>query len=155
MVILRHYAHGMQDTDRQERLRAMALCDAAALTTAWETMDPRPEHRAVKGPETGLVMLRGRIGGGGAPFNVGEATMTRCVVQLASGEVGFGHTLGRDAKKAETMALFDALAQVPGRAGDVDEALAPLTAARVAAEEARAAEVAGTRVEFFTMARGD
>lgn len=30
--------------------------------------------------ETGLVMLRGRIGGDGAPFNAGEATVTRAAV---------------------------------------------------------------------------
>ena len=43
----------------------------------------------LRAPETGLVMLRGRIGGSGASFNVGEATVTRAAVQLASGEQGF------------------------------------------------------------------
>ena len=59
----------------------------------------------------GLVMVRGRIGGGGAPFNAGEATVARCTVKLASGEVGFGHVMGRDEMRAKAIALLDALAQ--------------------------------------------
>lgn len=132
----------------------MALCDGEGLAAAWDALDARPRHTVVRGPETGLVMVRGRIGGGGAPFNAGEATLTRCVVQLEGGAVGFGHVLGRDERHAEAMALLDALAE-GGRAAEVDAAIAPLVAAREAADAARAAEVAATRVEFFTMARGD
>ena len=48
-----------------------------------------PRYEELRTAETGLVMLRGRIGGDGAPFNLGEATVTRAAVRLASGEVGF------------------------------------------------------------------
>ncbi len=60
-------------------------------------------------------MLRGRIGGDGAPFNVGEATVTRAAVQLASGETGFGYVLGRDREKARLVALCDALWQIEAK----------------------------------------
>jgi alpha-D-ribose 1-methylphosphonate 5-triphosphate synthase subunit PhnG len=143
-------------TDRRERLRALALADPAALRAAWDALGEAPVHTVLKGPETGLVMVRGRIGGGGAPFNVGEATVTRCVVRLGTGEVGFGHVLGRDGERARIVALLDAMGEHPATADRVArEVVAPLAAASSAAAEARAAEVAATRVDFFTMARGD
>ena len=56
-------------------------------------------------------MVRGRVGGDGAPFNLGEATVSRAAVRLSTGEVGFGYTLGRDGEKAQLIALCDALVQ--------------------------------------------
>jgi len=74
---------------------------------------PLPAHENLRDAENGLVMLRGRIGGDGAPFNLGEATVSRAAVRLASGEVGFGYTLGRDHDKARMIALCDALGACP------------------------------------------
>ena len=106
--------------------------------------------------EVGLVMLRGRIGGDGAPFNIGEATVTRAAVQLASGEMGFGYVLGRDRRKAELVALCDALWQTDTYRQSVEQSiLAPL---RIAQEQRRAvarAQTAATRVDFFTLLRGE
>ena len=70
-----------------------------------------PAHENLREPENGLVMVRGRIGGDGAPFNLGEATVSRAAVRLSTGEVGFGYTLGRDRRKAQMIALCDALVQ--------------------------------------------
>jgi alpha-D-ribose 1-methylphosphonate 5-triphosphate synthase subunit PhnG len=101
-------------------------------------------------------MLRGRIGGDGAPFNVGEATVSRAAVRLASGEVGFGYTLGRDREKARMIALCDALVQSDDFADDVEtQVIAPLQAAILARRSHRAAEVAATKVDFYTMVRGE
>jgi len=107
-------------------------------------------------PEVGLVMVRGRIGGTGAPFNLGEATVTRAAVRLPSGATGFGHLLGRDRAKARDAALLDAL-WVEGSLRDRLEAeiLAPLRARRAADADRHAAETAATRVDFFTLVRGD
>ena len=60
-----------------------------------------PAHEDLREPENGLVMVRGRIGGDGAPFNLGEATVSRAAVRLSTGEVGFGYTLGRDRREGE------------------------------------------------------
>ena len=68
-----------------------------------------PAHEDLREAENGLVMVRGRIGGDGAPFNLGEATVSRAAIRLATGEVGFGYTLGRDREKARMIALCDAL----------------------------------------------
>lgn len=141
---------------RKAALRTLAHADRAALRRHWETIVPEPAHSVLRGPEAGLVMVRGRIGGGGGPFNVGEATMTRCVVRLDSGEVGFGHILGRDGERARLVALFDALGTSPAYQQRVREAvIVPLAAAQEAAAAQRAAEVAATKVNFFTMARGE
>src|SRR5262245_18896442 len=115
-----------------------------------------PAHQDLRAPENGLVMLRGRIGGDGAPFNLGEATVSRAVVRLVSGEVGFGYTLGRDPEKARMIALCDALVQSNEFADDVEtQVIAPLRAAMLAQRSARAAEAAATRVDFYTMVRGE
>ena len=106
-------------------------------------------------PEIGLVMVRGRIGGDGRPFNMGEATVTRAAVSLPGGEVGFGHVLGRDKEKARLAALADALWQSPATRDAVETLLQPVRE-RLAAEALRKREqAAATRVDFFTMVRGD
>jgi alpha-D-ribose 1-methylphosphonate 5-triphosphate synthase subunit PhnG len=115
-----------------------------------------PVHEDIRRAECGLVMVRGRIGGDGAPFNLGEATVARAAVRLASGEVGFGYVLGRDREKARLAALCDALLQSDRYRAAVEcHVLSPIRA-RLAAERKRAAELtAATRVEFFTLARGE
>jgi alpha-D-ribose 1-methylphosphonate 5-triphosphate synthase subunit PhnG len=106
--------------------------------------------------EIGLVMLRGRIGGGGAPFNIGEATVTRAAVQLDSGETGFGYVLGRDRKKARLAALCDALWQVDARRQPVeDHIIAPLRQQQLDRRALARAQTAATRVDFFTLVRGE
>ena len=101
-------------------------------------------------------MVRGRIGGDGAPFNLGEATVSRAAVRLATGEVGFGYTLGRDREKARMIALCDALVQSREFAGAVEaEVLAPLRAAIAARTKPQGAETAATRVDFYTLVRGE
>jgi alpha-D-ribose 1-methylphosphonate 5-triphosphate synthase subunit PhnG len=101
-------------------------------------------------------MLRGRIGGDGSPFNLGEATVTRAALKLASGEVGFGYVLGRDLAKARLVALCDSLVQNPDYCDRIErDVVAPIRARLDAARELKAQQVAATRVEFFTLVRGE
>lgn len=109
----------------------------------------------LRGPETGLVMLTGRMGGDGARFNLGEATVSRSTVRLASGEVGFGQRLGTDRELARRSAILDAAAATPVGAAIVDR-LCDVIEQRLAAEHGRVeAETAATRVDFFTLVRGE
>ena len=114
---------------------------------------PLPPHTRLRGPQTGLVMVRGRQGGDGAPFNLGEMTVTRCAVGLRGGLVGHAYVAGRDAGKAELAAVLDAALQDgalrPALLGAVVEPLAAAQAER-AARTARKA--AATRVDFSTLA---
>jgi alpha-D-ribose 1-methylphosphonate 5-triphosphate synthase subunit PhnG len=115
-----------------------------------------PAHENLRAPENGLVMLRGRVGGDGAPFNLGEATVSRAAVRLASGEVGFGYTLGRDGEKARLIALCDALVQSSDFSGAVErDIIAPLREQLMVRRKQAAAETAATKVDFYTMVRGE
>ncbi|MFL5252442.1 MAG: phosphonate C-P lyase system protein PhnG [Rhodopila sp.] len=111
-----------------------------------------PKHTIIRGPEGGLVMVRGRIGGGGGPFNLGEMTVTRCTVRIASGSVGHAYVAGRDERQAELAAVADALMQDPDWTDMVNRCvIVPLEQAQAAARAERAAKAAGTRVQFFAM----
>lgn len=115
-----------------------------------------PEHVLLRGPETGLVMVRGRIGGGGAPFNLGEATMSRASIRLTDGRIGHGYRLGTDRKAATLAAVIDALAQDTSTLETLEAGLFSEVTARLE-DEARQTreETAATKVDFFTMVRGE
>ncbi|WP_439594841.1 phosphonate C-P lyase system protein PhnG [Falsiroseomonas sp.] len=137
---------------RRRWMSILARAGAAEIAARLAPLPALPEHRRLRGPETGLVMVRGRAGGDGAPFNLGEMTVTRCAVRLDDGTVGHGYVAGRDARQAELAALVDALMQDPGRAPGLEAAvIAPLEAAQAERRAAQARKAAATRVEFFTM----
>ncbi|ARM10469.1 MULTISPECIES: phosphonate C-P lyase system protein PhnG [Rhizobium] len=141
---------------RKRAADLLARAERSELSAAWNALPQKPAARPVRGPETGLVMVRGRIGGGGAPFNLGEVTVTRATVRLDSGSVGHAQALGTDREKARLAAIFDALWQEEATRDFVEQALLSPIAARIAvAERRKADETAATRVDFFTMVRGD
>lgn len=137
---------------RAEALRLFALAPWASLDE--KTRDLADiSHSLMRGPEIGLVMLRGRVGATGNAFNAGEATVTRCTVVLASGKEGHAYVLGRNGEHVKRAALCDALYQEePERLKPVLLALeAEIQSARLATQS----KVAATKVDFFTMVRGD
>lgn len=141
---------------RQTAMRVLALAPTAELARLVTETGIPVEAETLRGPETGLVTVRGRIGGGGAAFNVGEATVTRATVRLATGEIGHSYTLGRDSEKARLAATVDALLQRPTDHAVVVAAIVePLRAGHVEAQRRRQAETAATKVDFFTMVRGE
>src|SRR5690242_7945668 len=81
---------------RQRWMAVLAKAGADEVERAWDELPEQPRFTFLRPPETGLVMLRGRIGGSGAPFNLGEATATRCAIELETGTTGFSYILGRD-----------------------------------------------------------
>jgi alpha-D-ribose 1-methylphosphonate 5-triphosphate synthase subunit PhnG len=131
----------------------------AALRQALDGAAP-PEFDWLRPPETGLAMVRGRIGGSGDVFNLGEATVTRATLRLRQpaghAPVGVACHLGRDRRRAELAALADALLQLPEQHANLHGHLIEPLSARLAEQRAaRRHDAASTRVEFFTMARGD
>jgi alpha-D-ribose 1-methylphosphonate 5-triphosphate synthase subunit PhnG len=140
---------------RQAAMVVLAHSDTTAIAGHLQALTV-PPHQDLRSPEDGLVMVRGRIGGDGAAFNLGEATVSRAAVRLATGEVGLGYTLGRDREKARMIALCDALLQSNEYADAVEAAvLAPLREAMTSERTRRAAEAAATRVDFYTLVRGE
>ena len=139
--------------ERRRWISILARASAAEIEQRLAACPPLPDHIRLRGPETGLVMTRGRAGGGGAPFNHGEMTVTRCTVRSASGQVGHAYVAGRDGRRAELAARVDAGLQDPSlrealRRGVIE----PLARAQRAAREEVARRAAATRVQFFTMA---
>ena len=147
-----------QHREVEARRAVMTLCADATeteLDAALADLSPLPMTRDLRPVETGMVMLRGRAGGDGSPFNVGEATVTRAAIALDAGQHGFAYHLGRDPTRARKAAVLDALWQVPGRQDAVERALTAVRD-RVAADLSKAARrAAATRVNFLTLARGE
>lgn len=132
-------------------LLARASADRLAVLMPAEL----PDHSILRVPEIGAVMVRGRIGATGAPFNLGEMTVTRCSLRLECGTVGHAHVQGRNRDHARQAALVDALMQTD-RADEIRATvLSPLEQAETAARTLHAAKAAATKVEFFTMVRGE
>ncbi|MDO8980413.1 MAG: phosphonate C-P lyase system protein PhnG [Afipia sp.] len=144
-----------QQARRRDAMSVLTHAPTERITACLETIDV-PPHELARRPESGLVMVRGRIGGDGAPFNLGEASVSRAAVRLASGEVGFGYVLGRDGEKARLIALCDALIQACDFDAQVEQKiLAPLRHEQETARAQQAAETAATRVDFYTLVRGE
>jgi alpha-D-ribose 1-methylphosphonate 5-triphosphate synthase subunit PhnG len=145
-----------EQAGRKALMATLAHAAADEIARLWNESGLPSEAELLRGPETGLVTVRGRIGGGGAPFNVGEATVTRATVRLPSGQVGHSYALGRDKGKAKLAAIADALWQDPAQRAAVETKLvAPLRASLDAARETKRVETAATKVDFFTMVRGE
>ena len=145
-------------TDKEQRQTWMSLlakAPAPELDRLWSALGLAPDYAYLRAPEAGGVMVRGRAGATGAPFNLGEMTVTRCSVKLSGGEVGHAYVQGRDKAHATQAALIDALMQTAQAQAVREAVLAPLDEALQAARAARAAKAAATKVDFFTMARGE
>lgn len=142
--------------DRPHWMSLLARAELRLLEDVWQSVHPKPAHQVLRAPEVGLVMLRGRMGGVGTAFNVGEATVTRCTVSLKGGHVGHAYVLGRSLRHAELAAIFDALLQ--RLEPDLDlrgRLIEPIERHLAAQRSANAQRREATRVEFFTMVRGD
>ena len=140
------------ELDRKTWMGLLARARPARLAQLFPDL---PEHAMLRPPEIGAVMVQGRAGGTGAAFNLGEMTVTRCALRVASGAVGHAHVQGRDKAHATRAAVVDALMQTDRAADLAAQVLAPLQAEEAARREARTARAAATKVEFFTLVRGE
>lgn len=141
---------------RRAWLAVLARAGTDELETGLRLHAPGLRYEFLRRPERGMVMLRGRVGGTGDSFNLGEATVTRCTVRLADGGVGSGHVLGRDRRKAELVAVFDALLQEPAYRATLErEVVVGLRQQQQARRAEQAAAAGASKVEFFTMVRGE
>lgn len=139
----------------QARRRIMALCAEASRDELAKLVGNLPAGaEEIRPPETGLVMARGRIGGNGAPFNLGEVSVTRAACRLESGETGHAYILGRDRERARLAALVDALWQSSHRAR-IEAGLTAIHTRLAAKRELHERRTAATRVDFFNLVRGE
>lgn len=141
---------------RRRWMAALALASLDDLEAAWMALSEQPDYRCLRGPDTGLVMVRGRAGGTGGAFNLGEMTVTRCTVEIDEARVGHAYVAGTSARHAELAALFDALMQDLERAPALEKSLiVPLIEKREERLRAQSARIASSKVEFFTVVRGE
>ena len=141
---------------RRAAMALLAQARTSEIAQGLKAVAPSLHYVELRPVATGLLMLRGRIGGDGAPFNLGEATVTRAAVRLPSGETGFSYALGRDHDKARLAAVCDALWQSATRREDVERhVLAPIRARLARERQEKREQAAATRVDFFTLVRGE
>jgi alpha-D-ribose 1-methylphosphonate 5-triphosphate synthase subunit PhnG len=146
------------DTEVEARRRWMGILAQAEPVALEEHLRGLvlPAFTTLRPAEPGLVMVRGRMGGDGAPFNLGEMSVTRCAVRIdGSDVVGFAWVAGRDRRHAEHAARVDALMQTPRRDEIAAAVIAPLKASRAYGRAAAHARAQSTRVDFFTLVRGE
>jgi alpha-D-ribose 1-methylphosphonate 5-triphosphate synthase subunit PhnG len=145
----------MKATAPAIRQRWMALL-ATALPARLATLVPElPNHEMLRAPEIGTVMVQGRMGGTGGAFHLGEMTVTRCSLRLDCGTVGHGYVQGRDKVHAQRVAIVDAWMQTPLADQIQREVLNVLEAEAARRQEEQARKSAATKVDFFTMVRGE
>lgn len=141
---------------RQRWMGVLAHSQPAALSDRMQALNLTPEYDLIRAPEIGLVQIQARMGGTGERFFAGDATLTRAVIRLNSGTLGYSYVLGRDKPHAERCAVIDALLQEQPHFQTLMETLiAPLEADRAALIAARQAQINTSRVDFFTLVRGD
>ncbi|ELE5476663.1 phosphonate C-P lyase system protein PhnG [Escherichia coli] len=129
---------------RQHWMSVLAHSQPAELAARLNALNITADYEVIRTAETGLVQIQARMGGTGERFFAGDATLTRAAVRLTDGTLGY------------SCALIDALMQQSRHFQNLSETLiAPLDADRMARIAARQAEVNASRVDFFTMVRGD
>ncbi len=141
--------------DRKDWLGLLARAPEGRVQALLADQSTFEDITWLRRPEIGSVMVRGRTGGTGSPFNLGEMTVTRCTLKLAAGIVGHGHVQGRRKADAEAAALVDALMQTNAAEVLTETVLEALRAEEAARKTKRAEKAAATKVEFFTMVRGE
>ncbi|WP_400084375.1 phosphonate C-P lyase system protein PhnG [Yoonia sp. R78084] len=144
-----------ENNSRKAWMSLLAKAPEGRAATLLDRAIARPAFTWLRAPEIGSTMVRARAGATGAPFNLGEMTVTRCALTLDTGEVGHAYIQGRRKEDAETAALIDALMQTAMSQTLRTSVLEPLEAEMNTAKAARAAKAAATKVDFFTMVRGE
>ena len=142
----------MPSMDRQRWMAVLARGTAVEIMPLLESCARLPSYTRLRGPELGLAMVRGRTGGGGAPFNMGEMTVCRCAVRTEAGLTGHAYVAGRDLRQAELAAVLDGALQDPARADLMEAVITPLAQRQADRRAETQAKAAATRVQFFTMA---
>lgn len=147
-------------TARRHWMETLACAPEALLDQLWRGVESKPAYGLLRRPEAGLVMVRARAGATGEQFNLGEMTVTRCSVRVSARDgtslSGTAYVAGRSLRKAQIAAIVDAVLQDPARHDAIHAAvIAPLEAARTRARQQTQAKAATSRVEFFTMVRGE
>lgn len=157
---------------RQHWMSVLAKASSTEILSAWNDLEAKPQYRFLRAPETGLVMVQARAGGTGQRFNFGEMTMTKCIVELDDGTHGHAYIAGSDPAHAEIAAVLDGVLQIAAADTPVDapadapadapvdapvmtRIIGPLAQTQGDRKRQQETKAAATRVDFFTLVRGE
>ena len=143
--------------ERAEWMHLLARAPEHLLDQAL-SMHTSAQPQWLRRPETGLMMVQGRVGGTGERFNLGEMTVTRCALRLSGAAsntaVGVAYVMGRNHRHAQLAAVADALLQDPDQHPILIDVLLTPVWAHLQQERTRRHERAQTtKVDFTTVAR--
>lgn len=137
-------------------MSVLARTGLDVLEKQWAQVQPPPSYYFLRRPERGLVMVQARAGGDGLRFHLGEMTVTHCVVRMETGPTGYSWVRGSNPRHAELAAVFDSLLQIPDyQTRILENLIEPEALKQAEARRVRVARALATKVEFFTMVRGD
>lgn len=141
--------------NRRAWLSVLARMSAAEMEAAWSGLAEHPRYVVIRDPQAGMILLEGRAGGTGGRFNLGHASVSRSAIRLDSGEVGVGYCLGDEERKAELIAVFDALLQTSLHDELMRVTVEPAATQQQVLRAQKGRKAASSTVDFFTMVRGD
>ncbi|MBD1559239.1 phosphonate C-P lyase system protein PhnG [Vibrio sp. S9_S30] len=143
-------------SERQGWMSALARTHFLHLKNLWEPLNLSPHYQVIRQAETGLIQVQSRMGSTGNPFNIGDMTVTRSVIKLPGGEMGYSYIKGRNKEHAHLAALIDALMQTETHCASLkQQVIEPLMAFMEEQTKVRRQHIATSKVEFFTMVRGE
>lgn len=141
-------------SQRQQWMSALATADFEQLTALWQAQSFTPSYQFIRAPEIGLAQVQARMGGTGNRFNVADVTVTRCVIKLENGDLGYSYISGRNKPHAELAALIDGLMQSETYQPELMmSVIQPLQTTRAKKHQLRQQQVASSKVDFFTLVR--
>ncbi|AUQ41099.1 phosphonate C-P lyase system protein PhnG [Yersinia ruckeri] len=145
-------------SSRQNWMSVLAHSQPDDLLAHWQPLNLHPRYQVIRAPEIGLNQLQARMGGTGRRFILGDMTITRAVVKLVESDdiYGYSYIAGRNKPHAEHCALLDALLQQKGLGELLQKSvIIPLAALQQERRQLRACAIASSKVDFFTLVRGE
>jgi alpha-D-ribose 1-methylphosphonate 5-triphosphate synthase subunit PhnG len=141
---------------RQHWMSVIAKSNSETLIALSDTYVTQQDFETIRPAEVGLTQVRGRMGGTGSQFNVGDMTITRCVVRSDQGLYGHSYIIGRNKDHATRAAQLDAMLQDQTHQKNmIEHIIQPLERDLDQQQAAKAKDVAQTKVNFFTLVRGE
>lgn len=137
--------------DRERRLEAISLSDAAPLEDLADQVLHTLEVQVARGPAVGLLMVRVEEPSDRLPFNFTEVTVSEAEV-VAEGIRGYAMVLGRAPDKALAGAILDVALEL-NHAGStaIEDHLHAVLREEAARQRTAWARVSPTRVRFEEM----
>lgn len=141
---------------RQAWMATLAMVNTEALLLCSKTIVRKESFEDIRSAEVGLAQVRGRMGGTGNAFNLGDMTISRCVLRSSEGIYGYSYVSGRSKIHAQRAAELDAMLQSANHHDEVmTVVIQTLLDEQKKQDQKRREKTESTRVNFFTLVRGE